>query len=89
VLTRTQSLAAAGRQATVVALGLGAALAVSGLLEAFVTPSPLPPVIKIAIGALVWLGFVSYVVIAGARAVVRGDTGDVAAFEREAIGPAV
>jgi uncharacterized membrane protein SpoIIM required for sporulation len=89
VLTRTQSLAAAGRQATVVALGLGAALAVSGLLEAFVTPSPLPPVVKIAIGALVWLGFVCYLVIAGGRAVARGDAGDVAAFEREAIGPAV
>jgi uncharacterized membrane protein SpoIIM required for sporulation len=89
VLTRTQSLAAAGRQATVVALGLGVALLVSGLLEAFVTPSPLPPIIKIAIGALVWLGFLSYVVLAGARAVFTGDTGDVAAYEREPIAPTV
>jgi len=89
LLTRTQSLAAAGRQATVVALGLGVALLVSGLLEAFVTPSPLPPIIKIFIGALVWLGFVSYVVLAGARAVLSGDSGDVAAYEREPIAPTV
>ena len=41
-LTRSQSLAREGRTAGTVALGLVAVLFVSGMIEAFVTPSPLP-----------------------------------------------
>jgi hypothetical protein len=88
-LTRTQSLARAGRQATVVALGLGAALLVSGLVEAFVTPAPIPIPIRLFIGASIWLAFLAYVVILGSAAARRGETGDVLAYEREATAPAV
>ena len=42
------------RAAIVVALGLVLVLFVSGLLEAFVTPSPLPTWARIAIGVFVW-----------------------------------
>jgi uncharacterized membrane protein SpoIIM required for sporulation len=87
--TRTQALAQAGRSATVVAMGLAAPLFVSGLAEAFVTPAPVAPELKLAVGAFVWLAFVSYVVIAGGGAVRRGDSGDVAAFEREPEVPTV
>jgi uncharacterized membrane protein SpoIIM required for sporulation len=89
VLTRTQSLARAGRQATVVALGLAAALLVSGLVEAFVTPAPIPIPIRLFIGASIWLAFLAYVVILGSAAARRGETGDVLAYEREATAPAV
>jgi uncharacterized membrane protein SpoIIM required for sporulation len=89
LLTRTQSLARAGRQATVVALGLGVALLISGGVEAFVTPAPIPPVVKLSFGAVVWLGFIIYVVIAGGAAVRRGETADVAAYEREPTAPTV
>jgi uncharacterized membrane protein SpoIIM required for sporulation len=89
LLTRTQALARAGRQATVVALGLGVALLVSGLVEAFVTPAPIPIPIRLFIGASIWLAFLAYVLLLGAAGVRRGETGDVAAYEREALAPTV
>jgi len=89
LLTRTQSLARAGRQATVVALGLGVALLVSGFVEAFITPAPIPVGVKLFIGAGVWLGFLVYVIGRGGAAMSQGETGDVAAYEREATAPAV
>jgi uncharacterized membrane protein SpoIIM required for sporulation len=87
--TRTQALAQAGRSATVVALGLAAPLFISGIVEAFVTPAPVPPEVKLGVGAFVWVAFLSYVVIAGGTAVRRGEGGDVAAFEREPEAPTV
>ena len=88
-LTRTQSVAASGRSALVVALGLAAPLFVSGLIEAFVTPLPIPIPIKLAFGAVVWLGFIAYIVVLGARATRAGQDADVAAHEREILAPTV
>jgi uncharacterized membrane protein SpoIIM required for sporulation len=87
--TRTQALAETGRSAMVVALGLAAPLFVSGLVEAFVTPVPVPVPVKLAIGAFVWLAFVGYVVILGARATMTRQMADVESHEREALAPAV
>jgi uncharacterized membrane protein SpoIIM required for sporulation len=75
--TRAQAVGEAGRSATVVALGLVGVLAISGLIEAFVTPSTLPTSVRIGIGMLAWLGFLGYVVIVGGPAVRRGQVGDV------------
>jgi uncharacterized membrane protein SpoIIM required for sporulation len=75
-LTRTQSLAREGRTAGTVALGLVAVLAVSGLIEAFVTPSPLPTWARVAIGVLAEAAFFAYVFVLGRDAVHRGHTGD-------------
>jgi len=66
--TRGRALAETARAGMLVALGLVGALAVSGLLEAFVTPSPLPTVARIAIGVVAWLGFLTYVIVLGNRA---------------------
>ncbi|MEV0648975.1 stage II sporulation protein M [Phytomonospora sp. NPDC050363] len=74
-LTRGQSLGAAARSGAMVAMGLVAVLFVSGLVEGFVTPF-LPSPIAITIGALVWIGFLAYVVYFGRRAVAEGETGD-------------
>jgi uncharacterized membrane protein SpoIIM required for sporulation len=87
--TRTQAVAEAGRSGMVVALGLVVPLLVSGGVEAFVTPMPLPAVIKVGFGALVWLVFLGYVVILGTMAARRAETGDVAASERETFAPSV
>jgi uncharacterized membrane protein SpoIIM required for sporulation len=87
--TRTQALAETGRSAIVVALGLAVPLFVSGLVEAFVTPSPLIPEVKLALGAVVWLAFLLYVFVLGGRAVSAGESSDVASFEREALAPTV
>ncbi|MDQ6521972.1 stage II sporulation protein M [Nocardioides sp. LHD-245] len=78
-LSRAGSLARAGRTAVTVALGLAVCLFVSGIIEAFVTPSPLPTWARIAIGVLAEAVFLAYVFVVGRAAVSRGATGDVAA----------
>jgi hypothetical protein len=60
-----------------VALGLALALLVAGLVEAYVTPSPLPAAIRIGIGAVAWLGFLAYALVAGAAAHRRAASADV------------
>jgi len=75
-MPRSQSLAREGRSMVTVALGLVVVLAVSGVLEAFVTPSPLPTWARIGIGVLAWVLFVTYVTVLGRRAVRAGETGD-------------
>ncbi len=75
-LTRTASIAREGRTAATVALGLVAVLLVSGLIEAFVTPSPLPTWARVGIGVLAELVFLAYVFVLGRRAVDRGHSGD-------------
>jgi uncharacterized membrane protein SpoIIM required for sporulation len=86
-LPRARSLAAAGRVAGVVALGLAGVLLVSGLIEAFVTPSGLPTWARIGIGALAEVAFLTYVVVLGRRGVRAGASGDLPESERGAAVP--
>lgn len=83
-LSRTQSMAREGRTAATVALGLVAVLLVSGLLEAFVTPSGLPTWARLGIGATAELAFLAYTFVVGRAAHGRGLTGDVDASLLEA-----
>jgi uncharacterized membrane protein SpoIIM required for sporulation len=78
-LPRGQALAREGRSMVTVAIGLVVVLLVSGVVEAFVTPSPLPTWARIGIGAVVWGAFVGYVAVFGRRAAAAGETGDVRA----------
>ncbi|BBX46839.1 stage II sporulation protein M [Mycobacterium cookii] len=75
---RGQVLAEQGRAVVSVAVGLIVVLLVSGVIEAFVTPSPLPTFLRIGIGILAEAGFLAYVGYFGRRAVRAGDTGDIA-----------
>jgi uncharacterized membrane protein SpoIIM required for sporulation len=77
-VTRAASIAREGRTAVTVVLGLVVVLAISGAIEAFVTPSPLPTWARIGIGVLAELVFFAYVFVLGRRAVARGHTGDIA-----------
>jgi uncharacterized membrane protein SpoIIM required for sporulation len=77
--TRTVALAQEGRAAAAMALGLTCVLLVSGVIEAFVTPSGLPAWARIGIGVLAETAFLAYVFVLGKRAAHRGVTGDVAA----------
>jgi uncharacterized membrane protein SpoIIM required for sporulation len=79
--TRAQALAHEGRSAVAIALGLVVVLLVSGVIEAFVTPSPLPTWGRLAIGVMAEAGFLAYVFTAGRWAVRRGATGDVDAAD--------
>jgi uncharacterized membrane protein SpoIIM required for sporulation len=78
-LPRGQALAREGRSMITVAIGLVVVLLVSGVLEAFVTPSPLPTWARIAIGVVVWALFIAYIGYFGRRAARAGETGDLAA----------
>jgi uncharacterized membrane protein SpoIIM required for sporulation len=77
--TRTRALGEEGRAAAAIALGLVVVLAVSGAVEAFVTPSGLPTWARIAIGVAVEAAFLLYVGTLGRWGARRGDTGDLAA----------
>lgn len=78
-VSRATSLARAGRTAVTVALGLGVVLLISGIVEAFVTPSPLPTWARVGIGILAEVLFLAYVFVVGRAAAARGATGDIGA----------
>jgi uncharacterized membrane protein SpoIIM required for sporulation len=73
---RADALAAEGRAIMTITLGLIVVLAVSGLIEAFVTPSGLPTVARVGIGVLAEALFIGYVWVLGSRGVAAGETGD-------------
>lgn len=75
--TRADALAIAGRSAVGIAIGLVGVLLVSGVIEAFVTPSGLPTWARIGIGVLAEVAFLGYVWVLGGRAARSGEVGDV------------
>jgi uncharacterized membrane protein SpoIIM required for sporulation len=75
--SRGQSLAAEGRSAGGVAMGLAVVLLVSGIIEGFVTPSGLPTWARIGIGIAAEVAFLVYVYVPGRRASRSGWTGDI------------
>ncbi|MQA03680.1 MAG: stage II sporulation protein M [Streptosporangiales bacterium] len=84
---RLEALASEGRAAVSITLGLVGVLLVSGIVEAFVTPSPLPTWARIAIGVFVEVAFLVYVFTLGRRAVQAGETGDLLREQREDVLP--
>src|SRR5262249_56046355 len=67
-----------GRASVTIALGLIVVLLTSGLIEAFVTPSPLATWARILIGVAAEAAFLGYVIVFGRRAAASGATGDIA-----------
>lgn len=74
---RGQALAEEGRSTITVTIGLIVVLGVSGIIEAFVTPSHLPTWARIGIGAVALVAFLGYALGFGRRAVRAGRTGDI------------
>lgn len=74
---RAQVLAERGRAVVSVAIGLVVVLLVAGLIEALVTPSPLPTFARIGIGVLAEVAFLGYVIHFGRKAVAAKETGDI------------
>ncbi len=73
---RSQALGEEGRALFTVAIGLVGVLAVSGLIEGFLTGSTLPWPVKITVGAMALAAFWAYTIVLGRRAVRAGHTGD-------------
>lgn len=86
-LSRMDSLSRQGRSMMVVVLGLVVMLAVSGVIEAFVTPSGLPTWARVGIGVLAETAFLVYVFTLGRRADRDGEDADVAIEDRSAQAP--
>ena len=85
--TRLQALAETGRATVGMALGLAVVLLVSGVIEAFVTPSGLPTWARVGIGVAAEVAFLAYVVVLGGRAARAGETGDMAVRDQAALVP--
>ena len=73
---RRDKLASEARSLLIVAGGLVILLFGSGLIEGFVTPNPIPPVLKIAIGVLYTAAVVLYARHFGKRAAEAGLSAD-------------
>lgn len=84
---RADALAEEGRSTIVIALGLVVVLAVSGVIEAFVTPSSLPTWARVTIGVLALATFLTYVWVVGGRAARAGETADLEAELRGDVAP--
>jgi uncharacterized membrane protein SpoIIM required for sporulation len=84
---RGTALAEEGRATIGMAIGLAAVLLVSGILEAFVTPSGLPTWARIGIGATAEVLFLLYALVLGRRAALAGEVGDVEAADRTDLRP--
>ena len=82
--SRGQALAEEGRATVTIAIGLIVVLAVSGVIEAFVTPSGLPSWARIGIGGVAEIAFLAYVIAAGRRALRLGRSADIAAAPEHA-----
>jgi uncharacterized membrane protein SpoIIM required for sporulation len=87
--TRSDALRQEGLAAGALALGLACTLAVSGVIEAFVTPSGLPTWARIGIGLVAWAGFMAYVFVLGRRAVLAGHLGDISGVGSTDVAPTV
>lgn len=85
--SRLDSLSHQARSMMVVVLGLVVMLAISGVIEAFVTPSGLPTWARVGIGILAETAFFVYVFTLGRRAHRDGEDADVAIADRAAQAP--
>lgn len=72
---RRVALIEEGRRSVVLVLGLLLTFVVAGLIEGFVTGSPLPTFARVGIGVLAEIAFVLYAVVLGREAADRGITG--------------
>jgi uncharacterized membrane protein SpoIIM required for sporulation len=84
---RADALAEEGRGTVVIALGLVVVLAVSGVIEAFVTPSSLPTWARVSIGVFAEIAFLGYVWVFGRAAARAGETADLDAELRGDVMP--
>lgn len=85
-LTRTRALQSAGERAVAVLLLTGACLIVAGLVEGFVSPTPVSVVLKCALGLLLGAGLAVAVILLARRC--AGETGALVEHQRGPSHPA-
>ncbi len=75
--TRTQSLIQEAQRSVSIILGLIIVFILAGLIEGFVTPSPLETWARISIGVAAFVAFWSYILAFGPSAAAQGHTGSI------------
>ncbi len=73
--SRMTALAEEGRRSVVVVFGTVFTLLIAGTIEGFVTGSGLPTAVRVGIGVIVEVAFLTYAVLLGRAAAARGETG--------------
>jgi len=76
--TRVASLVAEVQRSVSIIMGLVIVFIIAGLIEGFVTPSPLETWARVSIGVAAFVAFWSYIIGLGPTAVRRGYTGSIA-----------
>ena len=66
-LTRLQALKKKGIEAAKIILGCACILVVAGIIEGFLSPSELPPIVKIGTGVLTGIAMYSYLFLVGRK----------------------
>src|SRR5712692_11780614 len=64
-LSRADALKSRGMEAVRLIIGCVPLLVVAGIIEGFISPQPISPIIKISIGALTGIALYSYLLLAG------------------------
>ena len=82
--TRARAVADEGRRSVTIAAGLILTFLVAGTIEGFVTGSALPTAVRVGIGVVAEVAFLTYVVVLGRAGARAGLTG---AFGEEPAGP--
>lgn len=85
---RGEALAEEGRRAVVIVIGLVVVFVVAGLIEGYVTGSRLPTPVRVGIGILVEVTFLTYAIVRGRAAAARGLTGSLGEHEGAGWAPA-
>jgi uncharacterized membrane protein SpoIIM required for sporulation len=80
--TRGEALGAEARRSVTIVLGLMVAFIAAGFIEGFVTGRGAPTALRVAIGVVAEIGFLSWIIIQGRTATARGLTGDLGELDR-------
>jgi uncharacterized membrane protein SpoIIM required for sporulation len=73
--TRGAALREEGQRSATVIIGLMTMFLAAGIVEGFITGRGLPAAVRVAIGVLLWLAYLSYLVVQGRAAADQGITG--------------
>jgi uncharacterized membrane protein SpoIIM required for sporulation len=74
--SRSEAMGEEGRRSITIVLGTALAFVVAGTIEGFITGAPaIPAAVKVAIGVIVWIGFLTWTLGRGRQAVAAGWTG--------------
>jgi len=75
-LTRGDALKSRGLEAIYLVVGCVPLLVVAGIIEGFISPAPISPIIKFSIGGITGIAMYSYLLLAGREQETKGEKGN-------------